>query len=199
MQDLIGTTLGHYRIVEQIGEAILHSERALELDPLNAKHLGFYGIVLCFDRRFDDAMAAAQTALAIQPDMPVARSALFYSRYAMGMHDELLADQRERIAHDPERVAVIERGLAEGGYEGVQRHLADYWAARYGKPGGTRAMNIARLYVRAGDKDRALEFLEKAFDEHDPNLPYLGLPLWDPLRSDPRFQDLLRRMNLPED
>jgi hypothetical protein len=43
-----------------------------------------------------------------------------------------------------------------------------------------------------------MDWLEKAFEFHDPNLPYVGFePIWDPLRSDPRFQDLLRRMNLP--
>jgi len=185
--------------VGRTDEAIPHSERALELDPFNALFHGLYGVVLCFDRRYDEALAAANTALAIQPDNPVARSALFYSRCAMGMRDELLALQRERIAHDPERVAAFERGLAEAGYEGVQRRLADYWAARYGKPGGIRARHIAVRYLLAGNNDRALEFLEKAYEEHDPNLPYLGNPLYDPLRSDPRFQELLRRMNLPED
>ncbi len=52
--------------------------------------------------------------------------------------------------------------------------------------------------VRPGDYDRAIEWLERAFEVRDPMLPYNGFyPIWDPLRSDPRFQDLLRRMNLP--
>ncbi len=186
-------------IVGRTDEALPHSERALELDPFNALFHALYGTVLCFDRRYDEALAAANTALAMQPDMPVARSALYYSRCALGMRDELLADQRERIAHDPERLKAFERGLAEAGYEGVQRRLADYWAARYGKPGGIRALYTAHQYLAAGNNDRALEFLEKAYEEHDPNLPYLGNPLYDPLRSDPRFQDLLRRMILPKD
>jgi hypothetical protein len=47
--------------------------------------------------------------------------------------------------------------------------------------------------------DRALDWLEEAWDVHAPGLPSLGSdPLWNPLRSDPRFQDLLRRMNLPQ-
>ncbi len=57
---------------------------------------------------------------------------------------------------------------------------------------------IARLYVSAGEKDRALEWLEKAYQEREGHLVYINVePDWDLLRDDPRFQDLLRRMNFP--
>ncbi len=61
-------------------------------------------------------------------------------------------------------------------------------------------MHIAALYAHAGRKDRALDWLEKAYQERDPLMVYLNVePTWDSLRSDPRFQDLLRRMNFPPD
>jgi len=116
-------------------EALLHIERAIELDPLNALFHGLYGNVLLYQRRYDDAIAAANTALAIDPGLIPARSALQYGFTAKGMRDEQLAIQRARIALDPERVAAFERGLAEGGYEGAQRGIADVLAARYGKYG----------------------------------------------------------------
>jgi hypothetical protein len=128
--------------------------------------------------------------------MNVARTGLQYAFIAKGMRDEQLALQRERIAHDPGRVAAFERGLAEGGYEGAQRGIADVLAVRYLDSGRGHAVGIALRYQDAGDNDRAIDWLEKAYEEHDPNLPYLGNPLYDPLRSDPRFQELLRRMNL---
>ena len=57
---------------------------------------------------------------------------------------------------------------------------------------------IAWRYIYAGDYDRAMDWLEEAFEVRDPILTGIGTsPLYDPLRSDPRFQDLLRRMNLP--
>jgi hypothetical protein len=77
--------------------------------------------------------------------------------------------------------------------------VAEVYAARYGKPGGTAAISLAAVYLYAGDRDRALEWLEKSYEERDPNLPFIGRgPKWDPLRSDPRFQDLLRRIGLPQ-
>jgi hypothetical protein len=47
------------------------------------------------------------------------------------------------------------------------------------------------------DSQRAIDWLEEAYEVGDPNLPYLGMTLFDPLRSDPRFQELARRINLP--
>jgi len=58
--------------------------------------------------------------------------------------------------------------------------------------------DITQLYLEAGDTANAMDWLEKAFDYGDPNLPYLRLPIYDPLRTDPRFQALLRRMGLPQ-
>ena len=58
---------------------------------------------------------------------------------------------------------------------------------------------IATLYVRAGKHDEALQWFEKAYEVHDPNMPYLSVdPLFDNLRDDSRFQNLLGRMNLPQ-
>jgi len=67
---------------------------------------------------------------------------------------------------------------------------------------GTRkyvpAMCLARIYVALGDTDKAFEWLEKSYEDRSVGgLPFIRVdPLYDPLRSDPRFADLLRRMNL---
>jgi len=183
-------------------DALPYIERALELDPLNALYHALYGVVLFYNRRFDEALTVARTALDMVPNLGVARNVIQWSFIVKGMRDEQLADQRwRRIANDPERVTVFERGLEEGGYEGAQRAIADLLAARYGKAGKWvfGGKGIALRYLDAGDYAQAIDWLEKAYEEHDPNLPYIGIPTWDPLRSYPRFQDLLRRMGLPMD
>ena len=99
----------------------------------------------------------------------------------------------------------FEQGLAEAGYESAQRLIADIMAARLEKPGGIVAPGgvyptfVAKHYLYAGDYDVAMDFIERSFEVHDPNLPHIAAPdpIFDPLRSNPRFQDLLRRMNLP--
>jgi TolB-like protein/Tfp pilus assembly protein PilF len=188
----------HYlAIVGRTDEALPHSERALELDPFNALFHGLYAAVLHFQRRQGDAMAAARTALAMQPGHPIACEVLQYALISKGMRDEQLAHQRQRIADDPDSVAAFEQGLAEAGYVGVQRRLADLMAAQYEKSGGVNATDVGLRYLDADDNERAIDWLEKAYEERDPNLPYVGMPIYDPLRDHPRFQGLLRRMNLP--
>jgi hypothetical protein len=172
-------------------------------------------MVLYADRRYDDTITAARTALTMQPNLGMARNTLQHAFVSTGMREEMLAVQRERIARDPERVTAFEQGLAEAGYEGAFQRIADLHAERYKKAGGipdpgTRSsaaswrgrifmpVAIAWRYIYAGDYDKAMDWLEEAYEVHVPGLPYIGTsPLFDPLRSDPRFQDLLRRMNLP--
>ncbi len=191
-------------IMGRTKEAIPHSEKALELDPFNALFHSLYGVTLTFDRRYDDALAAFETALRLQPNNWLAHNMLPDIYAALGMRDELLADQRQRIAHDPELAAAFDEGLAEVGYEEAQRRVADLLATRYEEAGGAvspgfGAQEIAVRYLDAGNSDRAMDWVEEMHKNHNPNTPYLGLPVFDPLRSNPRFQDLLRRMNLPTD
>ena len=71
--------------------------------------------------------------------------------------------------------------------------ITDQW-----RQGDVQAIDIARVHVGLGEREQALDWLEKAFVERDPNMVFLKFhSVWDPLRSDPRFQDLLRRMNFP--
>jgi len=178
-------------------EAMAQIERALDLDPLSVRTLSFYAADLVYVRRYDDSIAAARAALRLQPDAPVARNALYQALVLKGMYDEALALDREQLAGDRELAAALERGVVEAGYAGAQRRLAEIWSARFGKPGGVRAIDLARRWRDAGNRDRAIEWLERAYKDRDGNMPYIGGPQNDSLRPDPRFQDLLRRMNLP--
>jgi TolB-like protein len=189
-------------IVGRVDEAVEHAERAIELDPYNSLFRALYGVVLLFDRRYDDAIATAS----IEPVHPLAENVLQTAFIIKGMKEEQLAHQRERIARDPERVAAFERGLAEGGYDGAQVAIAELLAQRYetanGIPdAGARTVfmpkGIAGRYLDGGDYQRAIDWLEEAYEVRDPNTPYLGNPVFDPLRSDPRFQALVDRMGLP--
>jgi hypothetical protein len=122
-----------------------------------------------------------------------------FQRYYVnkGMRKEQLAEQRLRVARDSERLAAFERGLAEGGYEGAQRAIADVYAARYAKGQYKDPMGVAFRYLDGGDKDQGMDWLTKAYEAHDPSLAYVGRPHWDRLRGDARFEALLRRIGLP--
>ena len=187
-------------IMGRTEESLPHIELALKLDPLHPMVHHWYGMVLNRHRRYDDAIAAFRTALEIEPNHMFTLNSLANALGRTGMDDEALAILRRKYADDPERTAALEDGFKKAGYKGAQRALADLMAERYGKPGmSVRAYGIAQRYRRAGDYNLAIDWYEKAYEEHNPTMPYLGGPDKDPLRSYPRFQDLQRKMNLPVD
>jgi len=116
-----------------------------------------------------------------------------------GMYEEALEAMKEaaiaRGDRDVEEALV--RGSTEAGYAEAMRGVAEILAAR-SRHTYVASSGVALLYLRAGQKEPALEWLERAYQERDPDLPYLGWPGWDSLRADPRFQDIRRWMKLPD-
>jgi serine/threonine-protein kinase len=187
----------HYlNIMHRPKEAMRQIERALELDPFNTLFLGLYAVDLVFVGRHDDAIAAARKALRAQPDAEVARYALWAAFFCQGMFGEALAEDKKRYAADREVQEALERGDREGGYRGATKRAAETLSARSGQT-YVSPTEISRFYMAAGERIRAIEWLEKAFEVREPSLPYIDSPEFDSLRSDPRFQDLKRRMRLP--
>lgn len=98
---------------------------------------------------------------------------------------------------DSEVANALARGYPEAGYAGAMSLAAETLKARSSRT-YTPAIRIARLYAHAGDKDRTLEWLEKACEKRESPLVHLGVGWeWHSLRDDPRFQGLLRRIGLP--
>jgi serine/threonine-protein kinase len=185
----------------RVEEAISHGERALELDPVNALFQALYAVVLQFDRRHDESGAAARTALAMQPDHPAALCALWFSESQAGRLEEAVANAKAYmnvIYADQTVEEALEEGWAQGGYPEAMMRAAAALETRF-QTSFALPSDIAFLYLGAGMHDLALEWLERGFEIRDPVMPYLGWPVLDPLRADARFQDLLRRMNLPQE
>jgi TolB-like protein/predicted Ser/Thr protein kinase/Flp pilus assembly protein TadD len=181
-------------------EALPHMELALELDPLDPLSYHFYGRILIENRRYDDAIAANRTALEIEPNLPLALSGIATALAHKGMYDEAHAIWQEVYADDIERTNALEDGFEKAGHKGAARALADLEAAWYGKPGkNVGAMGIASKYNVAGEYDLAIDWFEKAYEEQAIQMTSIGGFGWDHLRSYPRFQELLRKMNLPVD
>lgn len=103
--------------------------------------------------------------------------------------DGMSALYREMIyARGPETVAIQEamNGLAK-------------WKVERSGTGDATHFGATFNYTAAGKNQKALDCLELEFEEHDPNMPYIGVaPELDALRDEPRYQELLRRMNLPK-
>jgi TolB-like protein len=179
-------------------EAMPYARRALELDPFNALIHVLYGVDLLYLRRYDDAIAQARTALKTAPDDPMNHWVLWYSFSAKGMHKEAFPSSKVflKLYDDRELDDALERGYREAGYRGAMKRAAEALIVHFHKS-YANPTDIACLFLEAGEKEKALDWLEKGFEVRDQSLPYLGLPIYDSVRGDPRFKALLRKMNLP--
>jgi len=194
----------HFLIIMGHGEeGLAHTKRSIELDPFNPLFHGWYAYVLYMHRRCEEAIAAAREALRFQSDFPVATCVLWLAMHEVGgMEKESFefAKSYARAVYDDTRIdTALDEGYARGGYAQAMKRAAEALIARlpevFSKPS-----DIAFFYAVAGEKDKALEWLEKAYEGRDQELPFFGCyPCFDDLHPDPRFQDLLRKMRLPAD
>ncbi len=182
-------------------EAMPQIERAVELDPFNIMTLTFYAVDLISVRRYDEAIAKAREALRLQPGAPVALAAVIPALHEKRRFDEVITTAARYYDEwgYPDVKDALERGFAESGYAGAWQRALDLEASRHGGEPGI-AWDAANNYAMVGDRERALDWLERAMNDRDPNVPYINCsPWWDPWRSEPRFKDVLRRLNLPPD
>jgi TolB-like protein/DNA-binding winged helix-turn-helix (wHTH) protein/Tfp pilus assembly protein PilF len=173
--------------------------KTLELDPFNPFFQCFYGWQLIYVQQYDEAIAQLSKVLATEPDFSSAHMGLWGAYYKKGMDNEALAEATKFFLalHDHEVADALTRGYAEGGYPRAMQGGAEVLAER-SKRTHVPAVRIARLYAHAGDKDEALRWLKKAYDEKETPLTHLGVAWdWGLLRTDTRFQDLLRNMRFP--
>jgi serine/threonine-protein kinase len=179
-------------------EAAVQADRAFGLDPLNTLVQGIYAMYLMQVRRYDDAIALLKKILETAPDDAIALSTLRTAYHMKRMYKEALEIWKASytVRGDREAVEALDRGFAEAGYQGALRRVADMFVARSQKTFVT-PWQIATLYTRAGMNQEAIDWLEKAYQAHDQNMPYISVdPIFDEMRNEPRFQDILRRMKL---
>jgi tetratricopeptide (TPR) repeat protein len=190
-------------IMGQDEEALAHSKRSVELDPFNSVLFGWYSFLLYAQRRYDEALAAGKKCLNLQPDSALGLSALYTVLPEMEGKEKEAYEAAKQVAKGFFRVhgaeAALDEGYGRGGYSEAMKSMADALVAHLPEV-FTLPSDIAMCYALAGEKEKAIEWLEKGLDPHDPVLPYIGCyRCYDDLHADPRFQELLRKMRLPTD
>jgi tetratricopeptide (TPR) repeat protein len=184
----------------RLEEALAEARRAEEIDPLWPRTGHQVGYVLLMSRRYDESIDQYHRVLALDPTFVTARWFLGMDYAQKSMFDEAIA-QLERGVTDSGRSPAIlgSLGLVQaraGRKEATRAILAELEAQsrrRYVSPAAFVFVSIA-----LGDTDGAFAWLEKAAQDRTNLMIFLGVyPPLDPLRSDPRFKELLRRVGLP--
>ena len=183
------------------GEAIREIKRALELEPLsiamNANLAGAY----MYARQNDLALEQARKTFDLEPSHITARVWLANVYESLGMYNEAIALSEESLKnHLSDQYFLLYSGYAyakTGRREKAEDAIKKLRDLEKTEP--VDSYIFAMLYVGLGDKDKALVELEQSFNERGYYVPLLSVdPLMDPLRDDPRFADLIKRIGLPK-
>ena len=184
-------------MMADLDEATAHLERALELDPLNfllKVRLGFMSI---FKGDYDHALDQFKVLLDFEPNFGLLYLS-FATAYALkGDYDEALAYGEKMLEVGPPVVAYVGNMgwlyAAAGKKEKAYELLAEL--EERSKKGYVSSFWMALIYLSLGEIDKTFEWFEKAYEERDGNMIYFTVPqLFDPIRADPRYKQLLIKM-----
>jgi serine/threonine-protein kinase len=202
--------------------------RAIELDPSNAEGHERYGLVLALEGRFDEALNRLRLAESLDPLSPRTGWVLASTLYWARRYDAAIAEARRILEIDPQYswayytlgqcyaeigkldeaitafgraakpVGNLGNAYARAGEIGELRKVLAGIEKRSREKGKANSVGLAMIYSGLGDVDRAIDQLERAYEDRG----WLGTlkvaPVWDPLRSSPRFGKLLKKVGLAE-
>ena len=193
-------------------ESVAEAKRSLELDPFSQFTLDFSAWAFYLGRHYDLALEQSHRMSEFAPELP-------WAHYDIGQIYDWTGRGREAIEEytkaqevfglSPNRLADLRTAYQNSGEKGYWRKTLEFCqeaskqrrksatASGYGFCDYIQDLHVALLYVRLGEFDAAFQSMEAAYTKHDSELIYLNVdPQWDAVRSEPRFQSLLRRIGL---
>jgi DNA-binding winged helix-turn-helix (wHTH) protein/TolB-like protein/thioredoxin-like negative regulator of GroEL len=179
--------------------ALAEIRSAKELDPVSLIVSTNEGWILFCARQYDSAIEQLRKTVELDPNFANTHYKLALVYEAKGMYKEAVQEFLKDYTlsgRSQETVATLQAAYSESGWEGFCRRQLNH-LNKTSKEGYVSPKYFVLAYLQLGEKDRAFEWLEKAYEERSEVLLYLKVdPRFDPLRSDPRFEELLRRVRL---
>ncbi len=180
-------------------EAIAEMTRAHDLDPLTNSLSASLGWFYYLARRYDEALARSQQLIKLVPGLAVAHYNLGMIYEQQGKHEEAIAAFNQAQLLDPGNQAIsallCHAYASAGRKDQAQRLLADL--IQQSNKGNLDPVGVGTIYAALGDRDQAFVWLEKSYQIREDNLLFLKVdPKFDSLRLDPRYAELLQRLNL---
>jgi eukaryotic-like serine/threonine-protein kinase len=189
--------------VQRLDEAIAEVKRGLEIEPLSVRNRRYLGNWLHHARLYDEAIKQYQEALEIDPNEPMVYEGLGDSYEQKGLYSEAINAWQKAmmLTGDVELATILADTYADAGFSEAVAAVAgkklEVLNEKVEKGEYVPAIHFARAYIRLGDKESAFYWLEKAGEERNMfSLMLNSDPFYDSLRSDSRYQNILRRIGL---
>jgi serine/threonine protein kinase/Tfp pilus assembly protein PilF len=183
-------------------EARIQLDKARELDPLNLVIHNNIASLSLFGREFDRAIEGYRRIVEMDPTYIITRRQLSETYYEKGMVEEAIHEAETAWSLSSETdyysLASLGAAYAKAGRRSDALRVATTLEKEL-EEGHATWVHVASVYFALGDNEKALAALEQGFEEREPLMFGLKVyPRWDGLRSEPRFQEIIRRMNFPE-
>jgi eukaryotic-like serine/threonine-protein kinase len=191
----------HLSTLKRWDEALVEIERALQLDPFSVIMNRIYADILMDQRRYDEAIAQFKKTQELDPNFPTTYYFLGRAYEALGRYDEAVAQYTTAgkvSGLPPEMFEQADQTYAKAGWKAYLQATLDQILKQ---PGGRKfpPFVIATYYARLGQKEEALSWLERGYEERDFRMTLISVA-WelDSLRSEPRFVALVQKIGLPQ-
>ena len=186
---------GYLERTGRMAESIAERRAAVDLDPSGSTYFEL-GMAYFFARDYDRAIEQLNKALELEPGFQAALGVLIRAYAQKGQYDLAIAKIQEAQERNFLGTAAQVYALA-GRKNDAQRVIEDL--ERRSQQSYIPATTFASVYAALGDNDKTMEYLEKGYEERAFQMQFLKVdPLWDNIRSDPRFVNLVRRVGFPE-
>jgi len=188
--------------MQRFEESVAEAKRAQQLDPVSPFVNTWAGAAYFYAGRTEEGMASMQKALELDPTFSDASLVLARAHFAQGMHQQAIAELQKALTFNNTEVLVL-GALSHVYARTEQREEALKLVGKLKRieaeeSGYVAPFGLIWAYAGLNDKDQAFAWLERACEEHRDRIVWLNVdPLLEPLRSDPRFHDLVRRVGLP--
>jgi tetratricopeptide (TPR) repeat protein len=180
----------------KVDEAVAEFRRSIEIDPVDVTYTCNLASLYWWIGRYEEALKEAEKALQLDPNYPYGLAIIGSAYAAMGMYDKAIESHKKGIAISPDFEHELGVTYALAGQKDKALEIA-------GKLEKTNiawyTYGIAEIYATLGDNDKAISWIEEAFKQRHDFTPWFRYDAkYKPLYNDPRFKEIISRLNLPE-
>ena len=185
----------YYFAMGRLDAAAREMKRAVELDPLSLNINAEMGRALLYQRQYDEAIGQERKTLEMDPNFGVAHGILGEAYLQEARYGDAVTEAQKLASWSG---FVLARAYLKSGNMGKAQKITED-LRELSKTRHVSAYEMALAYIGLDDKQRAFDWLQKAYEDGSLRPDFMRVdPAYDNLRSDPRFQDLLRRVGLPQ-
>ena len=186
-------------ILQRSNEALVHGQLAVELDPLNPLILALFSSIMEDTHQYEEAYSYAEKAIEIDPKNEFAQKRMRFDAFNIRDYEKAFeADKKYYLPFEEEEIRSIDEVFREQGRTAANEAIVAKFELK-AQHSFVSANSMAYRYLQVNQLNKAVDYIVKSFEMHEPSMPYIATRgRFGQLYDNPRFIDVLKKMNLPQ-